>query len=48
MSPKSNSPDRGRPVKLDMTFEQAIRFFAVPLIEKVKRKDSPIAESGST
>ena len=39
---------RERPVKIDMTFPEAIRFFAAPQIEKVKSKDSPAAESGST
>ena len=38
-------PTNDRPVKLDMSFEEAIQFFAKP---RSKRKGSPPAESGNT
>ena len=41
-------PSREKPVKIDMDFADAIRFLATPPTERVRRRGSEPAESGST
>ena len=39
---------RERPIKIDMTFPEAIRFFATPESERARRRDSKVEESDNT
>lgn len=48
MPSPSRRSNRERPVKINTTFPEAIRFFATPPAERARRKGSQVAESGNT